>query len=135
MKHNVLCAQLCPILCDPLDYSLPGSSVYGIFQARILVRFAISYSRGSNLHVLCLLHWQADLLPLSHLGSPVKHKSYHILSIYYAQDTSPTSSLKIFFLIIFIYLFGCIRSAREICQHGAWTLVVEYRLSSCGPQA
>ena len=95
MKHNVLCAQLCPILCDPLDCSLPGSSVYGLFQARILVRFAISYSRGSNLHVLCLLqaetHWQADLLPLSHLGSPMKHKSYHVLNIYYAQDTIPTS--------------------------------------------
>ena len=29
-------AQSCPTLCDPMDYSLPGSSVHGIFQARIL---------------------------------------------------------------------------------------------------
>ena len=29
-------AQLCPVLCDPMDCSLPGSSVHGIFQARIL---------------------------------------------------------------------------------------------------
>ena len=28
-------AQLCPILCDPMDYRLPGSSVHGIFQARV----------------------------------------------------------------------------------------------------
>ena len=28
--------QLCPILCDPMDYSLPASSVHGILQARIL---------------------------------------------------------------------------------------------------
>ena len=28
--------QLCPALCDPMDHSLPGSSVHGIFQARIL---------------------------------------------------------------------------------------------------
>ena len=28
--------QSCPILCDPVDYSLPGSSVHGIFQAKIL---------------------------------------------------------------------------------------------------
>ena len=28
--------QLCPTLCDPMDYSLPGSSVHGILQARIL---------------------------------------------------------------------------------------------------
>ena len=30
------CAQLCPTLCDPKDCSPPGSSVHGIFQARIL---------------------------------------------------------------------------------------------------
>ena len=29
-------AQWCPILCDPMDDSLPGSSVHGIYQARIL---------------------------------------------------------------------------------------------------
>ena len=40
-------AQLCLILCDPMDYSLPGSSVHGIFQARILEWVAISFSRGS----------------------------------------------------------------------------------------
>ena len=34
--------------CDPMDYSLPGSSVHGIFQARILERVAISFSRGSS---------------------------------------------------------------------------------------
>ena len=40
--------QLCPTLCDPLDRSLPGSSVHGIFQARILEQVAISFSRGSS---------------------------------------------------------------------------------------
>ena len=37
-------AQLCPTLCDPMDYSLPGSS-HGIFQARVLEWVAISFSR------------------------------------------------------------------------------------------
>ena len=49
-KHlAVLClvAQLCPILCNPVDCSLPGSSVRGIFQARMLEWIAISYFRGS----------------------------------------------------------------------------------------
>ena len=32
----VLVAQLCPTLCDPIDYIPPGSSVHGILQARIL---------------------------------------------------------------------------------------------------
>ena len=34
-------------LCDPVDCSLPGSSVHGIFQARVLEWVAISFSRGS----------------------------------------------------------------------------------------
>ena len=45
---NVLVARLCPILCDPMDCSLPGSSVHGILQARILERVAIPFFRGSS---------------------------------------------------------------------------------------
>ena len=41
-------AQSCPIFCHPMDCSLPGSSVYGIFQARALKQAAISFSRGSS---------------------------------------------------------------------------------------
>ena len=40
--------QLCPVLCNPMDCSSPGSSVHGIFQARILEWVAISSSRGSS---------------------------------------------------------------------------------------
>ena len=66
----------------PFDYSLPGSFVHGIFQARILEWVAISYSRGSSqpgswtrISVTCigrqvLSHW-------SHLGSP--NKLIHLL--------------------------------------------------------
>ena len=39
-------AQSYPMLCDPMDCSLPGSSVHGIFQARILEWVAIPFSRG-----------------------------------------------------------------------------------------
>ena len=38
--------QLCPTLCDAMECSLPGSSVHGLFQARIPERVAISFSRG-----------------------------------------------------------------------------------------
>ena len=41
-------AQSCPTLCDPMDYSLPGSSVHGIFQARVLEWVAISFSRRAS---------------------------------------------------------------------------------------
>ena len=42
-----MCAQLCPNLCDALDCSPPGSSVLGIFQARMLDQIDIFFSRGS----------------------------------------------------------------------------------------
>ena len=38
-------AQLCPTLCNPVDYSPPASSVHGILQARILEWFGISFYR------------------------------------------------------------------------------------------
>ena len=44
----VLVAQLCPTLCDPMDYNLPGFSIHGIIQARILGQVAIPFSRGSS---------------------------------------------------------------------------------------
>ena len=44
----VLVVQLCPTLCDPMDFSPPGSSVHGILQARILESVAISFSGGSS---------------------------------------------------------------------------------------
>ena len=40
--------QSCPTLCDPVDCSLPGSSVHGILQAKILEQPAIPSSRGSS---------------------------------------------------------------------------------------
>ena len=46
-RVNVSVAQSCPTLCDPMDYSPPGSTVHGIFQARILEWVAIPFSKGS----------------------------------------------------------------------------------------
>ena len=42
----MLVTQSCPALCDPMDCSLPGSSVHGILQARILEWVAIPFFRG-----------------------------------------------------------------------------------------
>ena len=44
----VLVAQSCPTLCDPVDRSLPGSSIHGILQARILEWVAISFSNAGK---------------------------------------------------------------------------------------
>ena len=44
----VSAVQSCPTLCDPMDYSPPGSSVRGILQARILEWVVMPSSRGSS---------------------------------------------------------------------------------------
>ena len=54
--------QSCPALCDPMDCGLPGSSIHGIFQARVLEWVAISFSRGSSqprdqTQVFCTAGW------------------------------------------------------------------------------
>ena len=69
--------QLCSTLCDPMDCSLPGSSVNGILQARILEWVAMPSSRGSSPaqgldpHLLRLLHFGQTVYPLSHTVAPV----------------------------------------------------------------
>ena len=47
VKSESEVAQSCPTLCDPMDCSLPGSSIHGIFQARILEWGAIAFPASS----------------------------------------------------------------------------------------
>ena len=72
MSPSVLVSQWCPTLCDLMDCSLPGSSVHGILQARILEWVAIPFSRRSSLPRVSnpgLLHCRQILYHLSHQGS------------------------------------------------------------------
>ena len=50
VKSESEVTQLCPTLSDPMDCSLPGSSVHGIFQARVLEWGAIAFSDANLLH-------------------------------------------------------------------------------------
>ena len=81
-------AQSCLTLCDPTDCSLPGSSLHGIFQARILECIAISYSNLKDSSCFffplaiqlvgcsfldkrsnsCPLHWKYGILTIGRLG-------------------------------------------------------------------
>ena len=54
---------VCPALCNFMDGSPPGSSVHGIFQARILEWVAISFSRGSS--------WPRDRTCISYIGRQI----------------------------------------------------------------
>ena len=80
-SHSV--AQSCPTLCDPVDYSPPGSSVKPMDRwltpsknTGVSCHFLLQGmfpAQGSNPCLMQLLHWQVDSLPLSHLGSCVVH--------------------------------------------------------------
>ena len=71
VKSESEVAQSCPTLSDPMDCSLPGSSVHGIFQARVLEWGAIAFSalplsHQQRSHLLiylayCLLPLEGDL--------------------------------------------------------------------------
>ena len=71
---NLCYAQSCPTLYNPMDCSLPGSSVHEIPGKDTGVGCHFQFSeifqtQGLNPHLLCVLRWQADSLPLCHLGS------------------------------------------------------------------
>ena len=57
-ESEMLAAQSCPTLCNPMDCSLPGSSVHGMLQVRILEWVAMPFSKGSS--------WPRDRTWISH---------------------------------------------------------------------
>ena len=66
IREACLVTKLCPTLCDPMDCSLPGSSVHGVSQERILKWVALSFSRGSSWFrdwtcLSCIGKWTAEL--------------------------------------------------------------------------
>ena len=76
LKVHAKSLQSCPAICDPMDCSLPGSSVHGVSpgkNTRVVCHFllqGIFPTQGLNLRLLCLLHWQMVSLPLTPLGRP-----------------------------------------------------------------
>ena len=80
----MLVAQLCPALCGGMDCSLPGSSVHGILQARILewvshfLLQGIFLTQGSNLG---LLHGRQTVYWLSHQGFIVKPMAFSKVAV------------------------------------------------------
>ena len=65
VKSESEVAQSCPTLSDPMDFSLPGSSIHGIFQARVLEWVAIAFSTNSwSLPKLMSIE---SVMPFNHL--------------------------------------------------------------------
>ena len=63
VKSESEVALLCPTLSNPMDCSLPGSSVHGIFQARVLEWGAIAFSEGIILFKCLCMYVFVDMFP------------------------------------------------------------------------
>ena len=76
VKSESEVAQSCPTLCNPMDWSLPGSSVHGIFQARVLEWGAIAFSTQPLSYVqIFMTPWDAACqasLSITNSGSLIK---------------------------------------------------------------
>ena len=70
--------QLCPILCNPVDHSTPGSPIHGILQARILEWVAIPLSSGSS--------QPRDQTQVSHITDFLSWTPTNIVSISKCRD-------------------------------------------------
>ena len=58
VKSESEVAQSCPTLCDPMDCSLPGSSIHGIFQARVVEWGAIAFSAQIRMAIIKKIYRQ-----------------------------------------------------------------------------
>ena len=74
---SVLVTQLCETLCDPIDYSPPGSSVHGVLQARSLEWVAISFSRVKKVSGFLGIYLPMSEI-LMNMGSKRPAKNYHL---------------------------------------------------------
>ena len=106
------CVQSCLTLCDPMDFSLPGSSVHVIFQARVLELVAISFSRGSS--------------------QPRDCTSISCISCIGRQILFPLCQLGIY---TYIYFTICIyiKSLSSLKQTTVCVLVAQWCLTLCNP--
>ena len=100
--------------CDPMNCSPPGSSVHGIFQARIVEWFTISFFRGYS--------WLRDQTCISCIGKWILYHCaswethFHVLDFF--KENSPADWVKdlngslrdIFLNIFYLFIFGCARS-------------------------
>ena len=85
---KVLVAQSCSTLCNPVDCSLPGSSVHGISQARILEWVAISFSKG-------IFPTQGPNLGLLHCRQILYHLYLYRQSQFLCADRRNTTSVSV----------------------------------------
>ena len=102
-------AQSYPTLYDPMDCSLPGFSVYGIFQARVLEWVVISFSKESSRH--------RDRTLVSHIAS--RHFIYHL-----SHQRSPSLKASVYWILKTLCHFVLITTQDRYYYHPLWEITV-----------
>ena len=122
-KQTCICICVCVCVVNHiLLCSLPGSSVHGIYQARMLEWVAICYSRGSSQprHWTCSLVFPALAAEFLPLVPPGKH-----IYIYMHTHTHTYIYLSVLYLFAFSYCSWCSqgKNTEVVCHfHLQWTL-------------
>ena len=118
VKSESEVTQLCPTLCDPMDYSLPGSSAHGIFQARVLEWGAIAFSDSdvtyfiSNINNLCHLSFFLITLARGLLNLFIFLGNQFLVSLIFCIDflfSILWNSSQIFIVFFPVLAFGLFR--------------------------
>ena len=102
VKSESEVTQSCPTVSDPMDCSLPGSSIHGIFQARVLEWGAIAFSSKTTTHS----QFSSSLMILAQFTSRVLPVPNHYMlvflrvsSLFFSSYSFPKSSNSISHLI------------------------------------
>ena len=99
--HACSVAQSCLTLCNPTDYSLPGSSVHKISQARILKWVAISFSISSSIYIINFLVILSNIMIINILSILMAPKFVSpAQTTFWTTDLNP-SLINIYTWIIF----------------------------------
>ena len=112
--------QSCLILWNPMDCRLPGSSVHGIFQARILEWVAISYSRGSSwprdwTHLSFVSELAGRFFTTSTTWSQPRHHKEFLIHLEMQQKAWTLKGM--------IKMYGCLNTI-SILPHGMSTISI-----------
>ena len=113
-------AQLCLTLCNPMDCGLPGSSVHGIFQARILEWVSISFARGSS--------WPRDRTRVSRTAG----RLFTIWATREAgrKERKTKNKKNSFTILLWSTLTQSLREAWMICTGTQWLWMSKSQLKS-----
>ena len=134
VKSEIEVAQSCPTLSNPMDCSLPGSSVHGIFQARVLEWGAIAFSTRS--FIISGLMFRS----LIHFGFIFVYsvrKCFSFILLQVVDQSSQHHLLKRLSLIHCIFLPPVYETAKETLMYRTvlWTLWERERVGRFGRMA